>query len=165
MLLLLGALAASLGCASYAGLSGELRRSLSAGDHEAVLRELEQSKSGPNRLLYLVENGLKYAQGEDAEVVVQTGSQERSGKRWGWVQVADNGPGIPETHLPHLFDRFYRIDSARSQRDEPADQVSSGSGLGLAIVNAIVQMYGGQVEVQNQADRGAIFTVWLLAAA
>jgi len=115
-------------------------------------------------LTNLVENGLKYAQDEDAEVVVQTGRQLRSNMLWSWVQVADNGPGIPETHLPHLFDRFYRIDAARTQGDDPTDQVTSGSGLGLAIVNAIVQMYGGQVEVQNRAGHGSIFTVWLPAA-
>jgi signal transduction histidine kinase len=115
-------------------------------------------------LTNLVENGLKYAQGENAKVLVQTGSQERSAKPWSWLQVADNGPGIPESHLPHLFDRFYRIDAARTQGDDPADQATSGSGLGLAIVHAIVQMYGGQVEVQNRAGHGTIFTVWLPSA-
>ena len=112
-------------------------------------------------LTNLVENGLKYAQGENAEVLLQTGSQDRSGKPWVWVQVADNGPGIPEEQLPHLFDRFYRGDAARTQTYDETGEATSGSGLGLAIVQSIVQAYGGEVEVHNQVGSGAIFTVWL----
>ena len=116
-------------------------------------------------LTNLIENALKYAQGEKAEVRLQTGSQQRAGKLWAWVQVADNGPGIPAEHLPHLFDRFYRIDAARSQNDDESGEATSGSGLGLAIVQTIVQAYGGEVEVRNQIESGAIFTVWLPGAA
>lgn len=112
-------------------------------------------------LTNLIENSLKYAQGENAQVIVQTGSQNRSGKLWAWVQVADNGPGIPEEHLPHLFDRFYRIDAARTQSNDETGEATSGSGLGLAIVQSIVQAYGGEVEVHNQVESGAIFKVWL----
>jgi len=116
-------------------------------------------------LTNLVENGLKYAQGESAEVLVQTGNQARSGKAWSWVQVADNGPGIPDEHLPHLFERFYRIDAARTQTYEENGEANSGSGLGLAIVQSIVQAFGGEVEVYNRVESGAVFTVWLPEAA
>jgi two-component system heavy metal sensor histidine kinase CusS len=61
------------------------------------------------------------------------------------VEVADTGKGIPESHLPRLFDRFYRVDPARS---------SGGVGLGLAIVKGIAELHGGSVEVASQAGRG-----------
>src|SRR5207244_13352376 len=58
------------------------------------------------------------------------------------ITVADTGRGIPEAHLPHVFDRFYRVDAARS----PA---TGGVGLGLAIVRTIVSLHGGSVALQS----------------
>jgi heavy metal sensor kinase len=109
----------------------------------------------------LVENAIKYARGEGARVLVETGSQVRDGQAWGWVRVSDNGPGIPVEHLPHLFDRFYQIDPARSRDPQAAGPADSGSGLGLAIVKSIVEAYGGRVEVASEGGRGAIFTAYL----
>ena len=109
----------------------------------------------------LVENAIKYTRGDGARVLVETGSQLRSGKAWGWVRVSDNGPGIPAEHLPHLFDRFYQIDPARSRNPQNAAQAENGSGLGLAIVKSIAEAYGGFVEVKSEAGQGATFTVWL----
>jgi len=74
------------------------------------------------------------------------------------VQVADDGPGIPPEHLPHLFDRFYRVDKAR-------DRAAGGSGLGLAIVKAIVEALGGEVWVESEVGRGTTFSVSLRRAA
>jgi len=73
------------------------------------------------------------------------------------VQVADDGPGIPPEHLPHLFDRFYRVDKAR-------DRAAGGSGLGLAIVKAIVEALGGEVWVESEVGRGTTFSVSLRRA-
>ena len=70
------------------------------------------------------------------------------------VQVADDGPGIPKEHLPHLFERFYRVDKAR-------DREKGGSGLGLAIVKAIVEASGGEVWVESEPGRGTTFSVAL----
>ncbi|HNB53816.1 MAG TPA: ATP-binding protein, partial [Anaerolineales bacterium] len=92
-------------------------------------------------LTNLIENGLKYANGPAARVIVETGTTTARA----WVRVTDNGPGIPAEHLPHLFDRFYRIDESRT-REENAD-TPSGSGLGLAIVQSIAQAFNGAVEV------------------
>ena len=64
------------------------------------------------------------------------------------------GPGIPPEHLPHVFDRFYRVDAAR-------DQATGGSGLGLSIVRAIVERHGGRVEVSSPPGRGASFELTL----
>jgi heavy metal sensor kinase len=109
----------------------------------------------------LVENGIKYARGEGARVLVETGSQPRDGKAWGWVRVSDNGPGIPAEHLPHLFDRFYQIDPARSRGPQEAGHAVSGSGLGLAIVQSIVEVYGGTVEASSEVGQGSVFTAYL----
>jgi two-component system OmpR family sensor kinase len=73
------------------------------------------------------------------------------------LSVTDDGPGIPEASLPHVFDRFYRADPSRSRR-------SGGSGLGLAIVRAIVDAHGGTVAAVNTGDGGARITVALPAS-
>lgn len=70
------------------------------------------------------------------------------------AQVADNGRGIPKEHVPHLFERFYRVDKAR-------DRAQGGSGLGLAIVKAIVEAHGGEVWVESEQGKGATFSVAL----
>ena len=70
------------------------------------------------------------------------------------LRITDNGPGIPKEDLPHIFDRFYRVDKARS-RD------TGGTGLGLSIVNQLVLMHGGSVSVQSEEGHGATFTVEL----
>lgn len=112
----------------------------------------------------LVENAIKFAQGEAAQVLVETGLLMHNGRDWGWVRVSDNGPGIPAEHLPHLFDRFYQIDPARSRDPQEAGRIDSGSGLGLAIVKSIVEAYGGVVEVSSQDGRGSVFTAFLPVA-
>lgn len=71
------------------------------------------------------------------------------------LRVADNGEGIAAEHLPHLFDRFYRVDTAR-------DRAHGGSGIGLAVVGAIVRAHGGNVTASSEGPgRGATFTVTL----
>ncbi|WP_329793153.1 HAMP domain-containing sensor histidine kinase [Lentzea sp. DG1S-22] len=69
------------------------------------------------------------------------------------VEVADNGPGISEEALPHLFDRFYKADTARSR--------SEGSGLGLAIAWENARLHGGTIEAANAPSGGAVFTLRL----
>ncbi|PWG14911.1 two-component sensor histidine kinase [Streptomyces sp. V2] len=69
------------------------------------------------------------------------------------VEVRDSGPGIPDDVLPHVFDRFYKSDSARTR--------SEGSGLGLAITAENVRVHGGTVRAANHPDGGAVFTVVL----
>ena len=70
------------------------------------------------------------------------------------LSITDNGPGIPKEDQPHIFDRFYRVDKARS-RD------TGGTGLGLSIVNQLVLMHGGSVSVQSEEGHGSTFTVEL----
>lgn len=75
------------------------------------------------------------------------------------VTVTDNGNGIPESALPHIFDRFYRADPARS----PQRQIDTptGAGLGLAIAKAIVENHQGQIAVASSLQQGTTFTVTL----
>ena len=68
------------------------------------------------------------------------------------LQVSNHGAGIPSEHLERIFDRFYRINNARSRTD-------TGSGLGLAIVNTIMALHCGHVSVDSQADQLTTFTL------
>ena len=69
------------------------------------------------------------------------------------VAVRDHGPGLPPAAIPHVFDRFYKADTARAR--------SEGSGLGLAIAWENARLHGGYIEAGNDPDGGAVFTLWL----
>ena len=75
---------------------------------------------------------------------------------WAWVEVADTGVGIAPEQLPHVFDRFYRADAARSNGD--------GAGLGLAIVHRIVELHGAEIAVESTPGEGTRFTFSLPTA-
>jgi two-component system phosphate regulon sensor histidine kinase PhoR len=68
------------------------------------------------------------------------------------LSVRDTGVGIPEDAIGHVFERFYRVDKARSRQ-------SGGSGLGLAIVKSMVERNGGEISVQSTVGEGSMFTV------
>ncbi len=68
--------------------------------------------------------------------------------------MLDNGLGIPQEDLPKIFNRFYRVDDARSRE-------AGGTGLGLSIVRDTLRAYGGWVEARNNNPNGTIFTVGL----
>lgn len=72
------------------------------------------------------------------------------------IEVRDQGCGISKNHLPRIFERFYRVDKARSRE-------VGGTGLGLAIVNHIVQVHGGTVTVSSEVGQGSLFTIHLPA--
>jgi signal transduction histidine kinase len=70
------------------------------------------------------------------------------------LEVADTGIGIAPEDLPHVFDRFYRADKARTR-------VEGGSGLGLAIARWCAEAHGGHIAVQSRLGQGSVFTVTL----
>ncbi|MBS2961373.1 ATP-binding protein, partial [Klebsiella pneumoniae] len=70
-----------------------------------------------------------------------------------WLSVVDNGEGIDSRHLPHIFDRFYRVDDARSKAEN--------TGLGLALVKTIAEMHGGKITVTSEEGKGSRFTLVL----
>jgi OmpR-family two-component system manganese-sensing sensor histidine kinase len=78
------------------------------------------------------------------------------------VKVSDTGSGIPADALPKLFDRFYRVDPARSHKGgKTATATTTGSGLGLAIAQAIIEHHQGQIQVASNLGEGTTFTVIL----
>ena len=81
------------------------------------------------------------------------------------IQVRDTGIGIPPEALPYIFDRFYRVDPARTHENAEtsiAKPATTGSGLGLAIAHAIVENHQGNIAVESKLNQGTIFTVTLL---
>jgi signal transduction histidine kinase len=74
------------------------------------------------------------------------------------VRVSDTGVGIPQEHLPRLFERFYRVDSARSRGD-------GGTGIGLAIARSVIEAHGGRIWAESTPGRGSVFAFELPVAA
>ena len=95
----------------------------------------------------LMENGIKYNQSGGSLHVSVTHQEDNA-----ILTVQDSGMGIPEDAIGHIFERFYRVDKARSR-------ASGGSGLGLAIVRAIVQRNRGEIHVDSRIGEGTRFTV------
>ena len=112
--------------------------------------DIYADKSKLNQVIYnLMENAVKYTQ---ASGVIRV-SLQRQG-RHAIFKVSDNGPGIPKENLPPIFDRFYRVDKARSRE-------KGGTGLGLSIVHQLVLLHGGAISVESEEGRGATFIVEL----
>ena len=94
----------------------------------------------------LLDNGVKYTERGGLTVTAHSNGNAIN------VAVSDTGCGIPAEDLPHVFDRFYRVDTSRSSR---------GAGLGLAIALDIARAHGGTIEVNSDPGAGSIFTVLL----
>jgi two-component system phosphate regulon sensor histidine kinase PhoR len=101
----------------------------------------------------LVENAIKYA-GSGKRIVLGARPAERGVQFY----VRDFGPGIASEHLPRLFERFYRVDKARSRE-------SGGTGLGLAIAKHIVLAHSGAIRAESEMNHGSEFLFTLPLAA
>ncbi len=99
----------------------------------------------------LVENAAHYApDGTDIDITASANGDGKSVV----IRVADRGPGIPDTDLDRVFERFYRVEDSRARNP-------GGTGLGLAIVKHLVGLHGGAIEAANRPGGGSIFTIVL----
>ncbi len=103
-------------------------------------------------LLNLIDNAIKYS-AEGSEITVEV----KADNNRAIIAVRDQGPGIPESELDKIFERFYRIDKGRSRE-------MGGSGLGLAIARWAVQVQAGTIQVESRLGQGSIFTITLPVA-
>lgn len=100
-------------------------------------------------LVNLISNAVEYS---DSCSSVQISCSSQGGKVV--ISVADRGCGIEPVHLQRIFERFYRVDKARSRK-------SGGTGLGLAIVKHVAEAHGGSVSVQSSPGEGSVFSLIL----
>lgn len=130
-------------------LADEKGQSLSVTGDESV-RVIADRLILRQALVNLVDNALKYSPVGGA-VSVRVRSEAR---REAIVEIRDNGPGIAPEHQSKIFDRFYRVDKARSRG-------AGGAGIGLAISRWAVEANGGRIEVESEIGKGALFRVRL----
>ena len=119
---------------------------------EEAVEVLGEEEAIRQALSNLVDNAVKYSSA-GGRVVVRL--LARNGRAV--LEVEDRGPGIASEHLDRIFERFYRVDRARSRE-------LGGTGLGLAIVKNVARRHGGGVEVESERGRGSTFRLWLPAA-
>lgn len=121
-------------------------------DIAAGLPELPMDPERMGQVLgNLLDNALRHTAAGGTVTISASGSPRTGGAA---LSVADTGEGIPAEHLPHVFERFYRVDTAR-------DRAHGGSGIGLAIAKALVEAHGGQLSVTSPGTgRGSTF--WIL---
>ncbi|MSP12494.1 MAG: HAMP domain-containing histidine kinase [Chloroflexi bacterium] len=132
--------------ANTLGRMNNVRVVLGAEDQAVVNGDADRLKQ---LLLNLSDNAIKYtAVGGQVTLSLE--------REMGWVRVsiADTGIGIPQEDLPHIFDRFYRVDKARSREQ-------GGTGLGLSIARWIADVHKGHITVTSKLGEGSTFTVWL----
>jgi two-component system phosphate regulon sensor histidine kinase PhoR len=97
----------------------------------------------------LIDNAIKFSP-ENSVIKIEAHKSDHKVA----IKVSDRGVGIERKHLPRLFERFYRIDKARSRS-------LGGTGLGLAIVKHIAQVHGGNVSVESTPGKGSIFSIYI----
>jgi DNA-binding response OmpR family regulator len=110
----------------------------------------------------LLSNAFKFTpEGGEVEVAVAVGSEKQppitataSATEFVQISVRDSGIGIPAERLPHIFDRFYQVDSSHTREQE-------GTGIGLALTKELVELHGGDIHVRSELGRGSTFVVRL----
>ena len=129
-------------------VAGERTVTLSGTDTAWVFADADKLERA---LRNLVQNALT-ATTTDGVIQVRVTERDRTVS----LVVSDNGPGIPDQHLPHIFERFYRVDPARSR-------AGGGTGLGLTIVRSVAETHGGSVEARRAEIGGAEIEIHLPA--
>ena len=97
----------------------------------------------------LITNAIRYTD-EDGKIIISASKEDKFIK----INVSDNGCGIAEEHIPHLTERFYRVDSSRNRGN-------GGTGLGLAITKTIIDLHKGKIEIQSKEGEGSTFSIFL----
>ncbi len=142
----------------------ELRPAAEAKDHEVTLTSEGAGRvavsgdevSLQTLLRNLLDNAIRYTEpGGHIQVGVRT-EVGADGRTWAVLEVSDDGVGIPLADQKRIFERFYRVDKARSRQ-------TGGTGLGLSIVKHVAELHGGSVEVKSTLGVGSTFTVRLPA--
>ncbi len=135
----------------------DCRRRPAAAGHELIFNadaDLGLVQADPVKLSQvlgnLLENALKYTP-KNSRIELSARPEAEDSVE---IVVRDNGPGIPGADLPHIFERFYRVDKGRSRE-------TGGTGLGLSIVKHIVQLHGGRVWVESQPGQGTAILIRL----
>ena len=100
-------------------------------------------------LVNLLSNAIKYGP-DQGRITIKVETKDK----WVKVKVIDQGPGIPINQRNFIFQRFVRLDSAESYSNV-------GAGLGLSVVKEIIKAHGGEVQVENQSQGGAVFSLTL----
>jgi len=98
----------------------------------------------------IISNAIKY--GPEEGLVVRAALSKQGDSAC--IEISDNGPGIPADKLPHIFERFYRIDNERTKD-------LSSTGLGLAIARELVEAHGGRIAAASEEGKGMCFTITL----
>jgi signal transduction histidine kinase len=113
---------------------------------DAGLPPVDADPERVHQVLYnLVDNAVR-ATPPDGRVRIEAHRRNGSVR----ISVADTGVGIAAEHLPRVFDRFYRVDEARSRED-------GGTGIGLAIARSVVEAHGGSISATSEPGKGSIF--------
>ena len=120
---------------------GDIDQVLVCGDRDRLMQVL----------LNLIENAIKYTP-PGGRVVVGLGKVDKRSR----LTISDTGLGIPAEDLPFIFERFYRVEKARTRSGD-----SKGVGLGLSIAYWIVRHHGGEIDVASEQGKGTTFCVWL----
>ncbi len=142
-------------CGRLAGLAAQRRIELRVAD-ETGGPPRGSARGDADRLAQVLDNLIENAIRYSPEAAVVSVTIRREGGRV-QTSVADSGAGIPPEHLPFVFERFYRVESARDRR-------TGGSGLGLAIARSLVLAQQGAIQANSEPGRGTEMTFWLPAA-
>jgi len=146
-------------CDVFSGLA--VRKGIDFGVRELTREITTASRRTPNvladtdRLSQVIDNLLDNAirhSPENSTITVSI-KQAKDGVE---CSVSDQGSGIPSQHLPFIFERFYRVDAARSR-----NRKDGGTGLGLAIARALINAHGGRISAQSIEGEGTTITFWL----
>jgi heavy metal sensor kinase len=127
-------------------LAGQKHQNLSTRLSEEDLESVGDAPMLRRLIWILIDNAVKYTPSESVidVALVRDGQEAR-------LTVSDNGPGIPEAHLPHIFDRFFRVDPSRGEQE--------GTGLGLAIAKRIAETHHAKIKVRSREGKGTTFEV------